>query len=140
MDIEILWYLWLPLALFILIGILWLLGISNEIICRNPNREADEFAENGISNNFFHGSVTARRGVLVGVQLSPFNQSNIISGVPNEQPLQYSETSAASNANEYIIAPSVPNDRPPQYNDTINNGFDVPPTYNEAIAMNKQDI
>ena len=112
-----------------------------EEIVQLYNRPPDECPENEISDIVIHRVVHPRR--TASGQLSHFNQSNIIPGVPDEQPPQHSETSATSNTDEYIIAPSVPNNPPPQYNDiyvTPNDGFDALPTYDEAMSMNKQNI
>ena len=84
-------------------------------------------------------------GILRENGLPYFNQFDeyVVPNVRNGQPSQCNETSVSPNANQYNIDPSVSNEPPPQYSETLatlNKEDDVPPTYEEAMIMNQQDI
>ena len=71
------------------------------------------------------------------------NQCHIASPVPNELQRQYNEASTTLGVINSSIASIVPSKPPPQYNEAhavLNDGVDVLPTYDEAMAVNQQNI
>ena len=72
--------------------------------------------------------------------LSDFRQANTVSNISNEQPLHVNETSATPDVNQYDIHASLLSEPPPQYSEAaaiLTKRDDVPPTYDEAMAMSK---